>query len=347
MYGMRQPESKFLSSAERHSLEALQRKERDKRLSDRIRVILLLDAGWTYDQVASAVFLHRTTVQDYYELYTEKGEEGFLTLHYSGKACQLDAKQLEQVKDWVRKTTPATALQVVGYIEESFAIQYSLAAVTTLLHRLGFVYKKPLLVPGKADADKQKEFLAKLEKLKQELGTEDKLLYMDGVHPQHNSKPAYGWMEKGKEKVLKANSGRKRININGVLEPEEVEAVIQISESVNAQSTVQLFQKLEKRYPNAKRIVAVSDNARYYRSKIIQEYLKHSRVELFFLPPYSPNLNLIERLWRFMNKKVRNNKYYEKFTEFENAVLNFFNDIYSYKEELSRLLVPKFHVINV
>jgi len=61
---------------------------------------------------------------------------------------------------------------------------------------LGFVYKKPKLVSGKADIENQKQFLPELEELKASLGKNDKVFYMDGVHPQHNSKPAYGWMEK-------------------------------------------------------------------------------------------------------------------------------------------------------
>ncbi|QYF48368.1 DDE superfamily endonuclease [Candidatus Rhabdochlamydia oedothoracis] len=81
------------------------------------------------------------------------------------------------------------------------------------------------------------------------------------------------------------------------------------SDSINAQSTLDLFKKWEEKYPFAQRIVVICDNAAYYRSKIVANYLKTSRVEIKFLPPYSPDLNLIERLWRFMNKKVRNNRY--------------------------------------
>ncbi len=64
--------------------------------------------------------------------------------------------------------------------------------MTAILHRLGFVYKKPQLVPGKADPKAQAEFLEELEKLETELSESDEVIYMDGVHPQHNSKPAYG-----------------------------------------------------------------------------------------------------------------------------------------------------------
>ena len=94
----------------------------------------------------------------------------------------------------------------------------------------------------------------------------------------------------------------------------------------------------------AKRIVVICDNARYYRSNLVREFLKKSRVEIKFLPPYAPNLNLIERLWRFMNKKIRNNKYYEKFSEFEFAVFGFFEQIGLYRDQLTSLLTENFRV---
>ncbi len=216
----------------------------------------------------------------------------------------------------------------------------------SLLHRLNFVYKKPRLVPGKANADSQESFLKDLKMLEEQLSETDQLVYLDGVHPQHNSKPSYGWFKKGDKALLKANSGRQRININGGLNANNLEVTTIVADSINAQSTMSLFQKLEEQYPHAKRIIAICDNASYYRSKLVTEYLKNSRIEIKFLPPYSPNLNLIERLWRFMNTKIRNNQYYEKFVEFKTATLSFFENISTFKEELKSLLSKKFHIIN-
>lgn len=344
---MNQPKPNFLNKSEKNSLEALQRQSRDKRISDRIRVILLLDRGWPYKKIAAALFLDIGTVRRYYAIYQEEGKDTLIHLKYSGSSCELNDEQQKKLREYVKENVPTTVTPVVEYIRNHFSVEYSESSVVVLLHRLGFVYKKPSLVPGKADSEKQKEFLKELEELENSLGADDKVIYMDGVHPQHNSKPAYGWMEKGEETVLKANSGRQRININGALDSDTLDVTINISDSVNAQSTIELFQKLEERYPNAKRIVIICDNARYYRSKFVREYIDNSRIELKFLPPYSPNLNLIERLWRFMNKKVRDNKYYEKFSDFKRSVLEFFGNLSSHKKALSSLLVKKFHIIKM
>ncbi|MCP4264720.1 MAG: IS630 family transposase, partial [Candidatus Brocadiaceae bacterium] len=85
--------------------------------------------------------------------------------------------------------------------------------------------------------------------------------------------------------------------------------------------------------------------ARYYRSKKVREYLKNSKIKLIFLPPYSPNLNLIERLWKYFHKIVLYNQYYETFDEFKKACKSFFRRIKRHKGELSSLMTENFQII--
>ena len=122
---------------------------------------------------------------------------------------------------------------------------------------------------------------------------------MDATHPQHNPIPTYGWILKGQEKTIPTNTGRKRININGALDTVNMDVVIQVSENVNAESTIKLFQLLEKQNPEVEKIYVIADNARYYRAKAVKEYLETSKIVIVFLPTYAPNLNLIERFWMF------------------------------------------------
>ena len=85
-------------------------------------------------------------------------------------------------------------------------------------------------------------------------------------------------------------------------------------------------------------------NARYYRSVLVSQYIKkHPRINLIFLPPYSPNLNLIERLWRFYKKEILYDAYHQTFSDFKNATINFFENIKNYQNELLTLLRDKFY----
>ena len=83
---------------------------------------------------------------------------------------------------------------------------------------------------------------------------------------------------------------------------------MRFDESIDADSTLALFAQLERANPLATRIYVICDNARYYCSQAVQEYLKSSRIKLVFRPPYAPNLNLIERLWKFFKKQVMYNR---------------------------------------
>ena len=182
-------------------------------------------------------------------------------------------------------------------------------------------------MPAKADKKKQEEFLKQLEILKASKGKDDPILYMDGVHPQHNTMLAYGWIKKGQDKLVKNNTDRQRLNINGALDSETHAVITREDEILNAISTIELLKKVEAAYPMAAIIYVICDNARYYRSRLVSQFLETSKIQLVFLPSYSPNLNLIERLWKFMKKKVLYNKYYEKFDIFKEVTLEFFENI--------------------
>lgn len=93
---------------------------------------------------------------------------------------------------------------------------------------------------------------------------------------------------------------------------------------LNAEATISFFQKIEEAYPEKNGIHVFCDNARYYRNKAVIEYLKTSKIRLHFLPPYSPNLNPIERLWKWMKERVIYNTYYPEFEDFKLAVFGFF-----------------------
>jgi transposase len=118
--------------------------------------------------------------------------------------------------------------------------------------------------------------------------------------------------------------------------------VTRFDDTIDAASTIALFQQLEQVYAVATWIYVICDNARYYRSKAVQEYIKDSRIKLVFLPPYAPNLNLIERLWKFFKKEVLYNRYYESFDGFHKACEDFFSNPGESHGDLRLLLTENF-----
>lgn len=333
-----------LKPEEIKELKKLQRRTKDNRVYRKIAVILGLDFGFDYSSLSNILSLDETTIRRYEKNYLCEGLEQFLKDDFRGYWGKLNSFQLAELTNELTKNLYQTADEIAEWIECKFGIRYNPQGLIHLLHSLGFVYKQTKLVPAKADERAQKKFLEEFEGLKANLKENEVIYFGDGVHPQHNTKLANGWIEKGKDKLIKSNTGRTRINLNGVLNPGTNEVIIREDKTINAQSTIELFKEVEEKNKNMDNIYIIVDNARYYKNKILTEHLQSSKIKLIFLPPYSPNLNLIERLWRFMRKKVINNKYYEKPTEFRQKLLEFFENIHKYKDELESLLTSNFQI---
>jgi transposase len=200
-------------------------------------------------------------------------------------------------------------------------------------------------VPGKADAKAQRAFLDDYAGLKQSKGPNDPIYFVDAVHPQHNPVLGYGWIKRGEEQSIPSNTGRRRLNINGAIDLERLAPVVRFDDTINAASTVGLFRQLEEANPQAERIFVICDNASYYRSQEVRAFVEHSRIELVFLPPYSPNLNLIERFWKFFKKRILYDTYYENFKDFQQACERFFRNASAYAAQLRSLLTENFQII--
>jgi len=141
-----------------------------------------------------------------------------------------------------------------------------------------------------------------------------------------------------------SNGGRKRVNINGAVNIMTLETVTDFTKSVNKEYSLRLCRKIEKKHPKAKKIHLWLDNASDYVAKWLKEPLKGSKIVLHFLPGYSPNLNLIERWWKFFKKEILYNSYHETFEDFLSACKNFFRCRTKYKAVLSSLHTEKFHL---
>lgn len=166
-----------------------------------------------------------------------------------GSFSKLSVVQLYELNAHLEQNTYLTVEAIIAYIEEEYDVLYSVSGMTDLLHRLKFTYKKSKLVPAKADKEKQKQFLTQLEELRKNQDVSDPILYMDGVHPQHNTMLAYGWIKKGKDNIIKSNTGRQRININGALDADTHAVITREDDSINALSTIALLEQVEANYP--------------------------------------------------------------------------------------------------
>ncbi len=337
-----------LTSHERSQLKRLQREHRrgDTALYIKATVLLMLDRGFTAEEVEEMLAVKVRTVYSYQERFRDLGLKRYLEddrVPYQGK---LTAEQCTQLVAELRQTLYISTKEVQQWIQQQFGRQLTRRAVAHLLNRLGFSYKRTRQRPSKADAEQQLAFLEQHQDLLAAPAADTLVFFNDAVHPQHNTAPDYGWIERGEDFELPANSGRARVNVNAALNAHDPTDVVAAAyDRINADSVTDLWSRQLVKYPD-KTIINICDNARYYRSRQVQDWLAlHPQVKVIFLPPYSPNLNLIERLWRFLRKEIINYYYYDTYDKFRDAVLGFFQNIRHYKMELQSLLTLKFRVV--
>lgn len=338
----------IIDSEERVRLEQLARSSKDKKTAGRIRIILALADGHPAREVAAIFLIDEGTVNKWRNKFRKRQLfTDWLATGNSGYSGKLTPEQEEAIDHFVSTELITDCQQVAEFIKAAYDITYTINGVTKLLHRLGFVYKQTTLVPGKLDEAAQAAWLKGYEKLKAKLPENEVILFGDGVHPQHNVVATRAWIKKGQEKRIPTNTGRERLNINGVLNIETMSTVVHYAKTLNAQTTMELFDKVQYAYPGKKKIHIVIDNAPYYKNKELQTYLRRRRcrIKVHWLPPYSPNLNFIERLWHFLKKEIIGTKRRQTFKEFEQDVKAFFDNFSDYETELRQFIGTELHLL--
>lgn len=332
----------ILSSEEIQELHAARlaaKRNKDTTAAYKIHAIILLGTGMLRNEVSEVLFITIDTLSVYIQKFTSGGVKELCETHYQGRSCKLSDQQLEVLIQELDSNVHLTTKSVCSFVKSTWNIFYTSSGMTDLLHTQGYTYKKPKLVPAYSDSELQEEFLACFSSFMKTKKDNEAVFFVDAVHAIHNSMPSYGWIKKGKTQELKSNTGRSRLNIHGAMNAETYETSVIASEgSINTDSTIELFKYLEEIYPLAIVLYVILDNARYHFSEEVLEYIKTSRVKLIFLPPYSPELNLIERLWRVFKKNVLYNKFYPTFDEFKRGCMDFFINQNRNQEEIKSIM---------
>ena len=334
-----------LSDDQMAELRQAHRQARHKRDAYRINAVILLASGWSAEQVSQALLIDADTARQYFKRYRHGGLSDLLAVAYRGSASALSKDSEATLLSQLKTHAPSSTHEVIDWVKENLRIRYSISGITAWLHRKGFSYKRPKRLPGKAEADLQDAFLEQYRNIKENKKMCDAVYFVDAAHPQHNPTIAAHWVASDQSDVIRSNTGRRRLNIQGAVDIDRLDVVVRFDKTINAHSACALFYQLMKRHSDAETIWVICDNARYYRSGIVKDFLKDTKIQLVFLPPYSPNLNLIERLWRFFKKKVTDNHYYKTFEEFSHASQQFFNRLHEHTSSLRSLLVENFQVI--
>lgn len=286
--------------------------------------------------------LSRQKVADFIKLYNQSGIESLKFNNYGTNQSALD-NHSETLLSNLEKHPVHQLSQAKERIESLTGIQRSLSSIESFLKKNDFSYQKIGHIPSKVDVQKQETYLEQtlnpaIERAK---NGEIYLLFLDAAHFVMGVFLCNMWSKI--RLFIKSSAGRNRLNVIGTIDAITKKILFQTNiTTVNAETMACFLYYLKSQMPD-KPISIVLDNARYQHCNFIKELATELGITLLFLPPYSPNLNLIERLWKFAKKTALYGKYYEKFDEFQGAIiecLNQANDKYS--KELQTLMTLKF-----
>ena len=311
-----------LTPQQKQQLEQMHGATRDGRVRDRIKAVLLVSEGWSQTMISQALRIHESTVARHLSDYalSEKLEP-----ENGGSQSKLSATQTVHLINHLTENTYSHTHQIVAYVKETFGLVYTVSGMNKWLHHNGFSYKQPKGVPHKFDVEKQQAFIEAYEALKASCSEDESILFIDAVHPTLSTKISHGWIRTGHDNVIETPGNRSRLNIIGALDLSDIGAtIVSDYESINSENIVRFFRKLRENYPHSHKLHIILDGAGYHRSDLVKDTATALNIELHYLPPYSPNLNPIERLWKVMNEKSRNNVYFKTKQDFKAAIDQFF-----------------------
>jgi len=311
-----------LSNEQQVNLEHLHANTRDGRVRDRIKAVLLRSEGWSTPMIAQALRLHETSIVRHINDYLKKEK---LKPENGGSNSYLSRIQTEKLIQHLMEKTYQSSYEIIEYIWATYEIKFSIPGLNKWLHQHDFSYKKPKGVPHKFDPEKQAEFIEYYTKLKAQV-VDEPILFIDAMHPTQATKVSSGWIKTGHDKSIETTGSRTRLNIVGAIDLNDIgSAIVNRYDKVNSETIQEFFETIREQYPSKKDIHLILDGAGYHRAKDLKEKAVELNIKLYYLPPYSPNLNPIERLWKVMNEHVRDNQYFATTKEFRDKIDEFFN----------------------
>lgn len=305
-------------------------------------VYLKAALNYSNSAIGLIVGLHPNIVSYWIRVYKEKGFDALLTNNYGTNKSRLE-EHTESILSSFSQKPPMNAAEATERISEMTGIKRSEQQVRAFMKRHGLKFIKCGHIPAKADNEAQNQWVETELKPVVQAAQQGQvhLFFCDAAHFVLQPFLCSLWC--AFRILIKASAGRNRINVLGAVNAITKE-VITLSNTtyITSDTLIQFLKMLKEKYSD-KPLAIVLDNARYQHCFVVKTIAKSFGIHLLFLPPYSPNLNIIERLWKFTKKKILYAKYYNNPHEFHQAIENFFKDInQTFQEELKSLLSLKF-----
>lgn len=282
------------------------------------------------------------TLRSYLREYQQGGLAAVQELPFHRPVGALQEHRASLREEFTRH--PVASVKEAGArLFELTGLRRGLTQTRRWLHRLGFGWRRVGMIPAKADPLKQAEFKAQQlqPRLTEAQAGRRIVCFVDAAHFVFGA--FLGCLWSLTRVFIPTPSGRQRFNVLGALNAVTHQLITVTNETyINAESVCALLRQVAASAGGLP-VSLVLDNARYQRCAAVQSLAATLDIELLFLPPYSPNLNLIERLWKFVKKQCLNSRYHADFAAFRGAITECLASAsVRHKAELDSLLTLNF-----
>jgi len=307
----------------------------------RMLILVLKSQKIPHYKIAKIAEVCENTVRSCLKAYQEGGIEQLKVINFYQPKSQLEPFE-SIVRKYFEDSPPATITQACSDIKKLTGISLKNTQMRTYCKSIGLAHRKVNGIPAKANIEAQKIFhdqelqprLAEAEEGKRTV------YFVDAAHFVLGAFLGYLWCFV--RIFVKTPSGRQRFNVLGALNAITKELITISNDTyITSIQVCELLRQIVEKTTGP--ITLILDNARYQRCKLVMNLAQELGVELLFLPPYSPNLNLIERLWKLVKKECLNSFYYENFSLFRHAIQGFLTNMnHTHQNKLNSLLTLNF-----
>lgn len=312
------------------------------RVQKKMEALWLKSQELPHKDICRLTCISKPTLCQYLKDYQLGGIEQLKTLTFYQPQSELAAHH-DTLEAYFRDHPVTSVKEAMGKIEELTGIKRSETQVRHFITSLGMKPRKVGMIPAKADPEKQEQFKQdELEPVLDEARAETRKVFsVDAAH--FVLAPFLGILWSFTRLFIQAPAGRKRFNVLGALDVITHELITVTNDTyINALSVCDLLRKLRTRFPDIP-ITLILDNARYQKCRLVWDLAAELNIDLLYLPAYSPNLQLIERLWKFVKKTCLYSKYYADFDAFKAAITDCLEHTHDrYKDDLDSLLTLNF-----
>ena len=290
------------------------------RVQLRMEAVYLKSQGRPHQEICRLVRISENTLRSYLRQYQEGGIERLKRIDWAGATSELDEHR-PSLADYFREHPPRSTAEAAAAIERRTGIRRGQTPVRRFLKGMGLKFRKRGMIPAKADADEQAKFLdGKVwPRRRPARRLRRAVCFVDAAHFVHGAFLGALW---GFVRLVgRGPSGRKRFNGRGAIDAITHELTTVVNDTViDATAVCELLRTLAGRYAGLP-LTRVLDNARSPKCEVVRRLAAELGIELLSLPSDAPNLNRIERLWKFVKKEVLTCRSYEDFSRFQAAIV--------------------------